>query len=311
MASSSTFTLLRTLEWCKRFTFSRPGAIGTFLEPAITNANTILQTILGAPFAWRWNRVVTGFVTTSGQQDYTLFNWSASTPITANFVTVDSNGNSQSASGGTTGTTLPAFSNTLDGIVVDGSVVWTNRGSINTPVSSTYKFAWIETVSLQAIDANSETPSWKEISPKLVLGLDSALSRPGNISAQGDDGNGNITFRLMPVPNDSYPVAITIQQKPPIFGDADGTGVNQTWAPIPDEYSHIYNWGFLALMLLFSDDPRFQSANQKFVANLLSSSQGLTATERNIFLANWQAITGAPINKEDTTQQGFQGRAAL
>jgi hypothetical protein len=72
MASSSTNTLLRTIEWTKKLNFGRRSAIGNFLEPAMTSANTVMQTMLGAPFAWRWNRVVTGFITTPGQQDYTL-----------------------------------------------------------------------------------------------------------------------------------------------------------------------------------------------------------------------------------------------
>ena len=49
MASSS-ITLGRTLEWAKRFVFQRPTANGNYNEPALTSANTILQTILGAPF---------------------------------------------------------------------------------------------------------------------------------------------------------------------------------------------------------------------------------------------------------------------
>ena len=148
------------------------------------------------------------------------------------------------------------------------------------------------------------TPSkWFQITNMTDLARDSSQARPRFISAQADDGNGNITFRLTPAPNASYPVAITLQQKPPAF-----TSVNQTWAPIPDEYQRIYTWGFLALMWSFADDPRFQMANQKFVSQLLSTAEGLDETKRNIFLMGWQQITGQPLENAARMQQGGQAR---
>jgi hypothetical protein len=306
MAASSTITLLRTLEYCKRFVFQRPTAQGNYLEPALTSANTIMQTIVGAPFSWRWNRVVTGFIARPGQQDYTIFNWTAVTPVQAGWVLVDSNGNSQVVmTAGTTGVTIPVWG--LAGTqTTDGSVTWSNSGSIGTTVSPTYNFGWIETVSVRTTNASTCQQEWKEISNKLCLALDSAQSRPHDISPQIDTGDGNITFRLMPTPDKAYPVAITIQQKPTLF-----TSLNQAWAPIPDELSHIYSWGVLSLLFLFADDPRFQLANQKFVAHLLSSHQGLTATQINIFLSQWQMVTGQQIVLPSTIQQGIQARGNL
>lgn len=305
MATSS-ITLAQSIEFCKKFIWGRNPVLGNYLEPAISSANLVMQTILGAPFAWRWNRVTTGFVCKPGQQDYYIFNWTANTAVKAGWVTVDSNGNSQMVIvAGTTGNTAPTWNTTTFQPTVDGTAQWINNGSISTSVSSTYSFAWIEGASLQL-------PSdllWKPLSTKLFLNLDSQQGRPHDISAQGDLGDGNITFRVIPCPDKAYPVAITLQQRPTIFNTTVGT--NATWSPIPDEYSHIYNWGFLALLFLFSDDPRFQMANNKFIANLLSSSQGLDQTQLNIILNNWQQITGTPISNQDKLTQGFQGRQAL
>jgi hypothetical protein len=276
------------------------------MEPAISSINTVMQTILGAPFSWRWNRVVTGFVCKPGQQDYYIFNWTAGTPVQVGWVLVDNNGNSQMVyTAGITNSTAPTWSTITGQVTTDNTVQWINNGSIGTTVSQTYNFAWIETVSLQVKDG-ANFPKWKPINSKIALHLDSNQDRPHDISAQGDAGDGNITFRLIPCPDQPYPVAITLQQKPPII-----TGTNTTWAPIPDEYSHIYNWGLLALMYMFADDPRFQMANSKFIANLISSSSGLTQTEVNIILNNWQAITGTPIANQDKLQQGFQTRTAI
>lgn len=302
MASSSNTTLLQTMEWAKKLNFGRRSALGNFLEPALTSANTVMQTILGAPFAWRWNRVVTGFITTAGQQDYTLVNWQASLPVRPGFLTVDDAGNSQQATtGGTTGGAAPTWSHNKGATTSDNGVVWTNLGSIGLPVSQTYTFGWIETASVQ--DTVNSQSKWFEITSELCLASDSAVARPRFIAAQGDDGNGAITFRLMPVPDTVYPVAITMQQKPTVF-----ESVSQTWAPIPDEYARLYNWGFLSLMWLFADDPRFGTANQKFVSQILSSAEGLSETQRNIFLQGWSQNSGQPVSNADKMSQGYQAR---
>jgi len=305
---NSSITVLRTIEWSKRFIFRRPAVLGNFGDPAITSANLILQTILGPPFIWRWNRAVIGFVTNPGQQDYTVFNWTANTFVPVGYVLVDNNGNSQQVTmAGTTGSTQPTWNITVGGVTTDGSAVWTNKGPIVAGnLTGTYQFGWIENASIRQQNPNTCAYEWKQLSPKIDLALESAQARPNFIAAEFDNGNNNVTFRLMPAPDNSYPVSITIQQKPPIIA-----GVNSTWAPIPDEYSRLYNWGFLSLMYLFADDPRFQFANQKFIANLLSTSEGLSETEQNIALNNWYAITGQPIIRTDNIAQGRKGRENL
>lgn len=301
--TQSTIRLLDTMEWAKKFIANRATAIGNYLEPALTSANIIKQTILGAPFRWRWNRVMTGFVTVAGQQDYYIFNWTASTLVEANWVLVDINGNCQRAiNTGITGTFYPLFNPTEGGITGDGSgsttIDWINAGSINPEVDINYNFGWIETTSVQ--DANNK---WWTMESRIGLDIDSIQARPRYIAAQGDDGSGNILFRVIPEPDQAYPVALTMQQNAGLF-----TSVYQTWDPIPDFYSDIFNWGFLAHMLLFSDDARFQYANSKFVTALLSRNQGLTATEINVWLANWQEVTGQPIVLPTTNTQGTQAR---
>ncbi len=308
MANSS-ITVLQTVEWAKRFVFRRPLALGNFLEPAITSANTILQTVVGAPFAWRWNRVTTGFITNPGQQDYTIFNWTAITQVSIGYVLVDSNGFSQQVTtAGPTGSTIPSpFNTTVGGTTTDGSAVWTNKGAIGVSnLSQTYSLNWIENASIQEKDANTCALVWKQITPHIDLAFETQTARPAHISAQYDVGNNNVTFRLMPCPDTNYPVVIQLQQKPPIID-----GLDDTWAPIPDEYSRLYNWGFLSFMYQFADDQRWQMAGQKFITNLLSTAEGLTDTQLNIFLNNWEQVTGAPTVKGQNLQQGHQAKGAI
>jgi len=62
------------------------------------------------------------------------------------------------------------------------------------------------------------------------------------------------------------------------------------------------------LMWLFSDDPRFATANAKFVAALLSANHGLTETERNSWLNNWMVLTGQPVDNQIKLTQANQAR---
>lgn len=160
-------------------------------------------------------------------------------------------------------------------------------------------YGWVENASVQ----DPSTNKWWPLENKVSLMLDSNPGRPKNIAAQNDDGSGNILFRLMPVPDALYSLSIGVQKKAVLF-----TSVNQTWSPIPDQYSYIYNWGFLSMMWMFADDARFTVANQKFIAHLLGAAQGLTATQINIFLNNWMALTGQPIEKAAMLSQGTQAR---
>lgn len=181
--------------------------------------------------------------------------------------------------------------------LVVGPITLTPGTQDNTQAVSS--FGWIESGSL----LDQSDSKWHQLSLKTSLELDSSQARPEFVAAQMDDNAGNITFRFQPVPDVAHQYKLTLQQKPSLF-----TLTTQAWGPIPDEYSHIYNWGFLALMFLYADDSRFTVANQKFVSALLSVAQGLTQSQVNIFLNNWQSVTGAPIAMSVMQTQGEQAR---
>ena len=44
-----------TINWAKRLCFNHNPVIGNSLEPALTSANLVLQTVLSPPFEWWWN----------------------------------------------------------------------------------------------------------------------------------------------------------------------------------------------------------------------------------------------------------------
>lgn len=232
---ASTLTISQTLDWCDSIVKFQPLDIGWFSQPSLTNANTILQTILGPPFAWKWNRATKTFNTASGTQDYP---------------------------------------------------------------QSVPDFGFLETVSVTLSGTSTEIGDIK-----LVLGLGSETSRPNAISAQVDDNAGNITFRFLPVPDAVYAVTATYQKKAALLST-----LSSNWSPIPDEYSYIYNYGLLALSMLNAGDERFPIINQKFVSHLLGANEGLTETQRNLFIQSWSSTTQQINAHQLKTQSGAMVR---
>jgi len=243
----STNTISTTIEWAKKLSFNRNPVIGNSLEPALSSAQMVMDTILGPPFTWWWNATEV------------TFTCNPSVPTTV---------------GGLTATTTQDYT---------------------TPTSS---FSHIEHVSV--FDINQTPPKWIELEVKNNLSLDSNPDRPRFISPEVEDGSGNVTWRVMPAPDVNYPIAIHIQNVAPRI-----ISINQTWSPIPDFMQYVYNWGFLALIWAFADDPRFQIANQKFVAGLLARAEGISDEERNAFLNAWHNLTG---HEQMEAQQGMQMR---
>jgi hypothetical protein len=312
----ATNTILSSMEFAKRFCFNRPLGIGNFLEPAKTSANLVMQAILSPPFKWFWNNEEWTFtcnpipLTASPTGNLSI----TSGVLTLNLVTAIGVQQVVLLSGFTAASTL----NGQSGVVLTntGSVVTvqvnlpnltataSTGGLVTAANTQDYsllipEFSHIEHASV--LDISRSPNKWIELEVKSNLALESNTARPQFVEPHIEDANGNIQFRIMPAPNLAYPVSLHIQKVAPLV-----TSLNQTWAPIPDFMSYVYNYGFLALMLTFSDDPRAQMASQRFVSHLLGRASGLTAVERNIFLNRWNDLTQLE-NLE--MSQGVQARA--
>lgn len=245
---ASTFNLQATANWVLPQVGYKPINIGPQSEPLMTSANLILQTILGPPFCWRWNRA-----------EFTFNITKASVPPTS------------PPTGGTdTVAAVPTF-----GFIERASLISTAAGGKYWPL---------------------------KVANELMR--DSGQGRPESIAAQLDDGAGNITFRTVSGPDGPYTVTICQQKKPIILQT-----MTDLWSPIPDEYSYIYNYGVLALMLMYQGDARFQIANRDFLSRLLGAAEGLTEMQRNLFLGNWEMITRQMEAGGLKTKQGVVARA--
>lgn len=213
-------------------------------EPAMSCANLIKQTVLGAPFVWPWNRGSIQIELTD-QQDY--------------------------------------------------FVAGTDFGYIEQ--------AWL-------IDSTGRA---KEIEIKSSLSVESAVARPQSCAVELQDDEG-ITIRINTIPDQPTPpqtsgVSYTLgafYQKAPVLM----TSPASSWGPIPDSLSYIYDWGFLGMLSMITKDIRQPMFQQKFVSHLLGAQDGLTATQRNIFIGEWLALVGQADRNRFNTQQGTQARSA-
>jgi hypothetical protein len=229
---ASTITLFNTVNWASGFLDQQPLEING-QEPALGSANLVLQTILGPPFCWPWNRAVLTYTTAA--QDYTA--------------------------------------------------------------SALSSFGFMEGASVQAGGR-----TW-EVMVKNLLQSESQQAKAMHVSPLIDDGQGNITFRLSPAPDQSYVVTAVYQKKAPTL-----YSLAQTWTPVPDEKNYICQWGFLALMSLIGNDARFNEYNTKFVTGLLGAQGGLTDLERNIFLSNWTRVLAQMQGTQLATTERYKAR---
>lgn len=309
----STKRIADTINWAKRMSFNRNPVIGNSLEPALTSAQMVMQTLLSPPFDWWWNSEEIVFNTNATANSATVTNIGiAGGVLTVTAANTFSKGNLVIGSAIGTYTALNGF---LLEILAASPTQFTanvpfanygpaaDTGTMTNTTTQDYtvaapEFSHIEHASVY--DPSSTPPTWFELTVKNNLSLDSSTARPEFLSPEVEDGNGNMTFRVQPAPDKSYPISIHVQLAAPEI-----TSINQTWAPLPDFMQYIYDWGFLALIWHFADDPRAAVANQKFLAGILGRAEGLTEQERNIFLNAWSGLTGL----QNMTMQ--QGRQAL
>ncbi len=272
-----------------------------------------MQTILGPPFQFWWNTQELGFTTSPTPNSATITNVSVTagiaTIVTANTfavgnLVIPSNVGTATFLNGQLLIILTASATQITAAVTRQTYASAaDTGTLTNATTQDYTvaapaFSHIQHATI--LDTSRTPPSWNELKVQNNLSLDSRNARPMFIGPEVEDGNGNVTFRVMPSPNAVYPVSVHIQLAAPRI-----TSINQTWSPMPDFMQYIYTWGFLALIWAFSDDARFQIANAKFTAGLLARAEGLDEEQRAIFMNNWNLTTNQMTGK---MQQGMQAR---
>lgn len=308
----TTRTIQDTINWAKRLSFERNPVIGNSLEPALTSANMVIQTLLAPPLDWWWNNLEIGFTCNPTPTSAASTAVSISSGIVT--VTVPNDFSVGSPVVGTGLATLTKLNGKLLVVLTSSATQFTAAidlpngtdtvGTFTCLTTQDYSvtvpnFSHIEHASVMDIDSVGAPVKWWQLQVKNNLSLETSANRPEFIGPHVEDSSGVVTFRLASAPDKAYPVSLHVQlTAPPI------TSINQTWAPLPDFMQYIYEWGFMALMWSFADDPRAMDANNKFKAGILGRAEGLTEEERNIFLSNWEALYKNPL----AAQMGTQAR---
>jgi len=137
----------------------------------------------------------------------------------------------------------------------------------------------------------------------LVLHDSTDQGRPAHIAPQLDDGQGNITFRLYPVPDAAYTVKLIYQKSATLFGTP-----SDYWSPIPDRLAYVYNSGFLASTFEMTDDSRFPIQMQTFTRQLVAANGALEATQQNIMLESHLINSRQSVDSNLAAQLSRQSR---
>lgn len=135
------------------------------------------------------------------------------------------------------------------------------------------------------------------------LGLAPGLARPTHV-AVAEESVSEIVFNFLPTPDAVYTIDAEYQFAAPLIAS-----LTDIWAPIPDRYSYIYQFGFLSLAMAYADDPRFAQFSQMFKGHLLGASEGLDEMQKSVFMERWDRVTGNTQATALRTQQGVQARA--
>lgn len=310
---SNTITLGGSINWAQAYCGYKSLTVGASSEPAVSSANIIIQTILGAPFSWNWNRASVTLTTVTGTQDYATSAGTFGFIEKASFKIPSAGVTNTSLTAGVA--TYTAANNFQAGDLVSVTGLASNPTVYNVTnqaiqsASATQFTILINHANIGSIGdtGTAIVGTTTEISETTtILGTGSERGAPNKISPQIDDNNGTITFRILPAPDRVYTVEVIFQKKIPSLV----TSTASFWTPVPDHYSYIFQWGFLALMLAYNQDMRWAQANQKFVAGLLGAAEGLSEEQKNIFQSAWlntmteQQVTGMK------AQQGVGSRAS-
>jgi hypothetical protein len=281
------------------------------MEPAVSIASMIRNTILNPPMTWYFNRSTATFNTVVGQQDYT-----EATVVDLSFVEKVS-------------------------IQDDQGNIYELKDIYNTAALSPSSFQ--QRPSAMSVETSSSTAgclfrflgvpdqiysviiTYQKLAPQFgpffitsvanavagdttYTGTFDPLSFPTGATAIISGFNTSANNGSFTVVSASATALVLANAGGVAETDVTGYANNFSWAPLPDQYSDVYNNLFLSEALAFTDDNRAQLYRQRGVAALLSKASGLTETQKNIFAQQWLARDVEHAAAMGMVQHGLQAR---
>jgi hypothetical protein len=165
--------------------------------------------------------------------------------------------------------------------------------------ASVSDFGYLETASLQLPSGKITTLHTLNTTP---LAESADQQQPSTMTVLLNTVGTSVKFRLLGVPDGIYTVIAWYQKFVSLMST---TG--STWTA-PDYLSYVYNRGFLAHLYEAKGDPRAQQEKVAFAAALLGTQEGLTDTEKNIFLAQYLPNDRMTLVTQQKATQGIQAR---
>lgn len=316
------FTLQNSINFSQPFIDYIPVTAGFGQEPAISIASMIRNTFLQPPQTWPFNRNEITFSTTKGTQDYPQsfaangndFGFVEKITLTDDsgeiFEMKDVYNNA-------------ALAKSADQQRPSAVCVLKIAGTGTATQTVTFRFMGVPdavytvTVTYQKLvpqfgpyfitsvanHSGANTTYTGVFDPySLVVGDNAVIT--GFVTNAVNNG----TFAIV----SCTPTALVVANGAAIAETAPATGAfvsDYSWAPIPDQYSDIYNNLFLAEILAFTDDQREQIYRQRGIAAFIAKAEGLTEMQKNAFLQQWLDRGRQRQSVAGTTQIATQGRA--
>jgi hypothetical protein len=305
------YTLQQSINWSQAFIEYSPLTAGTGSEPAVSIASIIRSTVLNAPLIWPWNRVeYIGTSTIVGTQDYIL-------PIT-DFGFIEK----------------VSLVDGIDGKIYEMKDVYNTAAlSISSTQQRPNAACVISNIPGTSIKLRFMGVPDKVYSITISYQKAAILFNQFSIISAANALGGNTVYTGIFTPA-SFPVGslasvsgfvtltnngtfLVVSATPSVLTLANAAGVaetraamtiNQSWYPIPDYFSDVFNSLFLAEAFQSVDDARATQYRQRGIAALLSKAEGLTLMQVNAFLAQWGIRNSQTASEQLKVQQSTQAR---
>jgi hypothetical protein len=304
--------LISTINWAASFIQYSPQTAGTGFEPAASIASMIQNSILNSPMTWSWNRFEdTTKQTVVGQQDYTYpltnFGFLEKASLT------DSQGKIWEVKDiyNTEALSKSAVQQRPSAIAVlsytpGNQVVLRFLGVPDQvyTINLIYQGLAIQFSSFQvtsaANGAGGQTVYTGVFIPaQFETGDQASFQGFTNAANNGVFTIVSCTTTLLTVTNPNG-----VAESP-----TAASAIDISWAPIPDQYSDIYNNLFLSEMFQsVSEDAEASKYRQRGVAALLAKAEGLTEIQYNAFLQQWLTREDVVAASALRTSQAVQAR---
>jgi hypothetical protein len=281
--------LQNTINFTLPFIQYSPLTAGFGMEPAVSIASMIRNSLLNPPMTWYFNRNTTTFPTVIGQQDYT-----AASVLDLAFVEkvslTDDQGN------------IFEIKDIYNNVSLAPSAFQQRPNAMSVQSASSvsgcvFRFLGVPDQIYTVIITYQKTAP--QFGPFFISSV--ANSSGGNTAYTGTFDPLSfpagviaiITGFTNPANNGSF---VVVSCTATVLTVVNGLGVtevklgfvsNFSWAPIPDQYSDVYNNLFLAEAMAAVDDARAQLYRQRGVAALFAKATGLTEMQKNIFAQQW------------------------